>query len=264
MDLKIIIKFTFILFMLHLNVSFAQNLNFAAHPVHYPERQTQVFTPLVDYLSKETGQNIKLLEFRNYHRFWGEIKKRTDIHLVFAEPHIAAYIMRKNDYIPLVVSIEPTQYELLTLDESIQFNQLKGRKIASLPSPSLGNILLDEWHPNPLQRPSIVATARDWQDTIDMTFAEETVAAMVPKFLAEMYPNLTSVKSSDTLPGLTLLASEEVSEDLQAKIVDAMTGLSADAQYLDILTELHISGFQAANEDDFDDLHKLLKNTFGY
>ncbi len=244
----------------------AEPLNLAPHPVHYPDRQKQVFQPLASYLQQAIAEPVRLLEFSNFHQYWADLRKREDLDLILVEPHLAAYMIEKRDYIPLAVANESTRYVLLVSQPQFRkAEDLIGRKVSALPSPSMGNVLLDEWFPNPLQRPLIDATARDWQDTIDAVFAEDTAAAMVPGFLADQYPNLQLVKKSSDYPGLTLLASEEVSEVKQKAIQDAMLALSADdPKQLEILQELNVTGFKIPDEDDYEDLEELLKNTFGF
>ncbi len=244
----------------------AEPLNLAPHPVHYPDRQKLVFQPLASYLQKETAEQVKLLEFSNFHHFWADLRHRDDLDLILVEPHLAAYMIEKKDYIPLVAAVEPTRYKLLvSRPEFSKPTDLVGRKVSALPSPSLGNVLLDEWFPNPLQRPLIDATARDWQDAVDAVFAEEAAAAMIPVFLADQYPNLQPVRASRDFPGLTLLASEEVSEVKQKAIQDAMLALSKDnPAHLEILREINVTGFRIPDEDEYEDLEELLKNTFGF
>ncbi len=257
---------SFILTLLLALPVLAEPLNFSPHPVHYPEREKRVFKPLLDYLEKATGQPLQLLGFSNFHQFWAGLRRREDLDIILVEPHLAAYMMEKKDYIPLAEAVEPTRYTLLVSNPAYRsLNDLLGYKVSALPSPSMGNVLLDEWYPNPLQRPLIDATARDWQDTVDAVFAEETAAAMVPAHLSEQYPNLQSVRTSEDYPGLTLLVSEEVSEPTQRALQEAMLALDANKpEHLEILRELHVTGFKEPDEDDYEDLEELLKNTFGF
>ncbi len=260
-------RLTTLLFILCLAaVVQAEPLNFAPHPVHYPDRQKQVFSPLAHYLKQSIAEPVVLLEFSNFHQFWADLRHREDMDLILVEPHLAAYMIEKKDYIPLAVANEPTRYSLLVSNPQYRAPaDVVGLKVSALPSPSMGNVLLDEWFPNPLQRPMIDATARDWQDAIDAVFAEESAAAMIPGHLAAQYPNLQAIKTSDDYPGLTLLASEEVSEVKQKAIQDAMLALSADnPKHLEILQELNVTGFKIPDEDDYEDLEELLKNTFGF
>ena len=239
-------------------------LEILIHPV-YPAAQARlVYQPLLDYLNAVTGFEFTLRVERNFHRYWIKAQRNESPPLILEGAHIAAWRMQNFDYQPLITTAEPTTFSLLTTgamaDDSL--GDFVGRRISSLPSPSLGHLILADWFDNPLQQPLIQSTATSWLGAVEMVFSAEVDAAIAPDNLVGRYPNLYPVETSTEFPGLTLSASPDVPEDVRQTLIDAMTLLHEDADHHAALFELDIDRFVAADPDRYEGLEKWLSTVF--
>lgn len=78
----------------------AAEYNFAVEPTYTPERAREVYEPLVDYLSKATGEQFKLVVARNYAFYWNDMRNRKDLHFVFDEAHFTDFRIQRFGYEP--------------------------------------------------------------------------------------------------------------------------------------------------------------------
>jgi hypothetical protein len=143
-------------------------------------------------------------------------------------------------------------------------NGLIGRRIASMSAPSLGYLLLGELYKNPIAQPEIQSAAASWKDGVEMVFAGETDGAMVPGYIAQTYPNLTSVATSRDFVGRGFSASPRVPAVLRKKVADALLRLNSDKSLFDVLSEIGATQFVPAGAGDYAGNERLLRGVFGY
>lgn len=234
------------------------------NPVYPPDQARLVYQPLVDYLNDSTGLDITLTVDRNFHRYWLNAKRNEAPSLILEDAHMAAWRMVNFDYQPLVAPAAPTTFSLLTTgalaDDGL--DDFVGRRISSLPSPSLGYLVLAEWFDNPLQQPIILSTATSWLDAVEMVFSAEADAAIAPNNLVARYPNLYPVATSTEFPGLTLSASPSLPPDVRQTLTDAMTALHEDETHHAALFELDIDRFEAVDPESYQGLENWLSTIF--
>jgi ABC-type phosphate/phosphonate transport system substrate-binding protein len=234
---------------------------------NYPADQAQeIYSPLIQYLNKSTGHKFKLKTVSNYHAYWRDILANSPSDFSFEEVIFADFRAQRQGYTPLVRVAEPTQFSLLVSPE----NEAGGTRgllagnIVSMPSPSLGYLFLGELYPNPIAQPEIVSNAQTWKDGVDMVFAQEAMATMVPQFIAEQYPNLVSVHQSRSLPGRTFSASGKVPADVRKSVADAMLKLQDNPEMIDVLTELGTTRFVPTTKAEIAGNERMLRRVFGY
>lgn len=177
---------------------------------------------------------------------------------------MAAFRMNNYDYVPLVTTSRPITFSLLASQASMDptLDEFVGKRVSTLPSPSLGFLILTDWYTNPLQQPVVLSNATSWLDAVEIVFSMEADAAIVPRPIAEKYPNLITIETSDELPGLTLSAAPDVPESAREALIDAMTRLHDDADHHAALFELDVDQFVAADPADYEDLDEWLDNIF--
>lgn len=239
-------------------------LELLVNPEYPPEQARLVFQPLVDYLNDATGLEITLAVDRNFHRYWLNARRNEAPPLVLEDAHMAAWRMLNFDYQPLVASATPKTFSLLTTgalaDDSL--DDFVGRRISSLPSPSLGYLVLANWFDNPLQQPLILSTATSWLDAVEMVFSAEADAAIAPNNLVARYPNLYPIETSREFPGLTMSASPDLAADVRQTLIDAMTVLHEDETHHAALFELDIDRFVTADPETYEGLEEWLSTIF--
>lgn len=241
-------------------------LEILVNPVYPPDQARLVYQPLLDYLNETTGLDVTLVVDRNFHRYWLNARRNEAPPLILEDAHMVAWRMKNFDYQPLVTTAKPITFSLLTTgamaDDSL--DDFVGRRISSLPSPSLGYLVLADWFSNPLQQPRIQSTATSWLDAVEMVFSAEADAAIAPDNLVARYPNLYPVKTSTEFPGLTLSASPDVPDDVRRTLIDAMTLLHDDEDHHAALFELDIDRFVAADPEIYAGMEQWLSTIFSF
>ncbi|MBS3742935.1 MAG: PhnD/SsuA/transferrin family substrate-binding protein [Wenzhouxiangellaceae bacterium] len=241
-------------------------LEILVNPVYPPDQARLVYQPLLDYLNQTTGLDVTLVVDRNFHRYWLNARRNEAPPLILEDAHMVAWRMNNFDYQPLVTTAKPITFSLLTTgamaDDSL--DDFVGRRISSLPSPSLGYLVLADWFANPLQQPRIQSTATSWLDAVEMVFSAEADAAIAPDNLVARYPNLYPVETSTEFPGLTLSASPDVPDDVRRMLIDAMTVLHDDEDHHAALFELDIDRFVAADPELYAGMEQWLSTIFSF
>jgi len=234
---------------------------------NYPPAQAQdVYRPLLAYLSKATGHRFILKTAGNYHVYWRDMRGGAATDFAFEEAHFTDYRVNRQRFTPLVRVVDPTKFTLLVdaSNANAGANGLIGRRIASMSAPSLGYLLLGELYKNPIAQPEIQSVAASWKDGVEMVFAGETDAAMVPGYIAQTYPNLVPVATSRDFIGRAFSASPKVPMDVRKKVADALLRLHKDKTLFDVLSELGATQFVPATAADYAGSERLLRGVFGY
>lgn len=244
----------------------AAQYTFSVEPSYPPEQAVEVYEPLLNYLKKETGHQFKVQAVRNYHFYWRDLRQAAQTDFAFEEAHFADYRIKRSGFIPLAHRVEPSVYVLMAAVDFADGGTagLVGRRIVSMPSPSLGFAEVAQMYRNPIAQPEIRSEATTWRDGVELVFSGDAEGAMVPAFVAEQYPNLVEIARSDELTGAAVTAAPSVPEDVQQAVKDALLKLSEDPDAFVILAELGATGFVEASAEDFDGAESRLSAFFGY
>jgi len=236
------------------------------HPIFTPDQADLVYRPLVNYLNDVTPYRFDLQISRDFHRYWLDVRRGEMPDLVLEEAHLTAFRMQRDDYTPLVKAAEPMTYSLMASANYVDgtLRDFVGQPVSSMPSPSLGYLVLSRWYENPMQQPIIQSNASSWLDAIEIVFSMEAEAAMAPRNLAERYVNLETIETSREFPGLTLSASPAVPEEIQLEIRQALLNLHDDEDHFAAVHELDIERFIEADPQDYDGLEDWLREVTGF
>jgi len=237
------------------------NLTLQVHPIFPPEQAELVYAPLLDYLQATTPHQYELETASDFHRFWLSIRRGNQPDLVLEDAHLIALRMQRDGYSPLVKASEPATFSLIgnsmnmepTLDEYI------ARPVSSMPSPSLGYMVLQRWYTNPMAQPRTVSNASSWLEAIEMVFAMEAEAAIAPHNMVARYVNLAVVRTSREFPHVTIAASPAVPNAVQNQIRDVLLDLHNNGDYFSALHELDIEQFVPAEASDYEGLEDWLQ-----
>ncbi len=244
----------------------AADLKLMVEPFYTPERAAEVYAPLVAYLGSATGHRIELVTPRNYHFFWRDVRQNSPVDLMLAEPPITDYRIQRYGAVPLVRTAESTSYTLLGSDtlENPTLDSLYSRNIVTMPSPSLGFALLLEFFPDPVRQPNILSAASSWRDGVEIVFAGESDATIVPTWLQAEYPNLVPIRTSREFPGIALCASAGLDPKVAADIKAALLKLHEDPNVYEVLNELGITGFEEASAEEYRGMQQMLRDFYGF
>ena len=242
----------------------AADYTVTVEPNYPPAQAREVYQPLLTYLSKATGHRFFLKTAPNYHVYWRDMRANAATDFAFEEAHFTDYRVTRQRFTPLVRVVDPTKFTLL-VDSSMAdagAQGLVGHRIVSMSAPSLGYLLLGDLYKNPISQPEIQSVAASWKDGVEMVFAGETDAAMVPSYIATQYPNLVAVSESREFTGRGFSAGPNVPADVRAAVTKAMLNLHK-VQY-EAIGELGATQFVPASAADYAGSEALLRGVFGY
>lgn len=235
-------------------------------PAYPPESNLQIYQPLLDYLSHETGHRFVPVSARNYNFHWRDLRQAVATDFAFEEAHFTDYRIQRQGFRPLARLAERTSYALIAQPElaELGMDALVGKRLVSMNSPSLGYALLSEMFTNPIAQPDIRSEASSWRDGVEMIFGDEADAAMVPRFIAELYPNLQIMKISREFPGMAFSAAPGIPEDVATAVREALLKLHENPEAYQVLVEIGSTRFEPTSTADYRDHQDMLKGFFGY
>lgn len=229
------------------------------HPIFTAAQAELVYQPLVDYLNEVTNYQFELQTARDFHRYWLDLRRGQRPDLVLEDAHLVAFRMQEHGFIPLVRADEAATFSLLTTDlAASDLQDFVGRPVSSMPAPSLGHLVLLSWYDNPMQQPALQSSAASWLDAVEIIFAGEATAAIVPHNLVRRYVNLTEVATSNEFPHATIAASPELPETVRSTVTRALLELHQSGAHFGALHELDIDRFVPAEASEYDELERWL------
>jgi phosphonate transport system substrate-binding protein len=242
----------------------AAELTFAVHPVLPQARTIQVYQPLATYLSKATGQNIKLVTSPNFLAHW-QMMKRGEYDLILDGPHFTDYRVKKMGYTVLAKLPEVVSHALVANEEQMILEpaELVGKTIATTAAPAVGALQLAELYPNPLRQPRIVETP-DFQEAAELAAQGKVAAAMIPSPLVGRYPNLITVHTTTQVPSPGISASPKVGAELQQALRRALLDAPNNPDGRKALEALNTAALEAADDSSFQGMAQLLEGMWGY
>lgn len=248
----------------------AAEYRFTPEPAYPPVSAEEVYKPLLDYLSKATGETFVLNTPANYSSYWREIRQPDNTDFSYDEAHFADYRIQRSNFIPLVRRLQPTSYTLQASPyfegESDSTKGLENASIATMPAPSMGYAILAEIFPDPVQQPEIKSNSASWRDTMDILNSGEADAMIFPTWMLETFgnPSNITVFTSREYSGPAILASPNVPEDVRNKVRDALLDVEGAPELAELLLELGVTKFVPASPKDYEGDQKLLMGFYGY
>ncbi len=230
------------------------------HPVFPPDQAEMVFRPLLSYLTAATGHSFELKTSRDFHRHWLDLRRGAQPDFVLEDAHLIAFRMKRDNYLPLVRAGAPTTFSLLTNrpERDLELADFVGLPVSTLPAPSLGHLVLASWFQNPMQQPVIQSAATSWLEAVEIVFAREAEAAIVPNNLASRYVNLGEVAVSSEFPHMSIAASANLDLNVASSVQIALIALNDDPDFFAVLHELDIERFVPADPAEYAGLERWL------
>ena len=246
----------------------AAQYRFTPEPTYTPAAAEAIYKPLLEYLSKATGETFVLTTAANYSSYWRDILKPDQTDFSYDEAQFADYRITHLNFVPLVRRSQATSYTLLATPEfeGKDPKALLSSRIATMPAPSLGYAVLIQIFSDPVQQPEIKSNATSWKDSLDILNGGEADAAIFPTWMLETFgnPSLVTLFTSKEFPGPAILASPNVPEDVRNKVRDALLNVDDAPELGELLLELGISKFIRAEAKDYADDQVMLSGFYGY
>jgi len=246
------------------STSFAKQYSFIVQPIYAPEKMVTLYKPLVQYLKEETGHSFSVVTSRSFISYWEKMKKG-QYDLILDAAHFTDYRINRLNYSVLVKVPSTESYSLVT-NSSTKISDTKnliGKKLVTLPSPSLSGVHLARMFPNPAQQPDIKG-ANSAESALKALQKGQYFAALIPTSLLAKAENINTVNTSIAMPRMAISASPKINKDVQEKIRAALIRASTTAKGKKMLSALQIPAFAATDAKTYQGYGKLLAGVWGY
>lgn len=236
----------------------AQEYTFVVQPIMQPQQARTTYQPLVDYLKKQTGLNIKLVTERNFLTYWMNVKKGK-YDLVLDAAHFTDYRVKNLSYSVLAKIPDTVTFSLITHQSNLilELDELVAKKLTTLPPPSMGATRLLQLFKNPTRQPTISST-RSGSEAINAVQTGKSFAAIVPTPMLKDVNDINVIRTTEPLPHMGFSASSKLSADQQHKIKKALLNAKLHHEGKNILSHLQITEFSDTNNAAYNGYEKLL------
>jgi len=255
----------FLMLMLLAPNAQAATYTFVVQPILPPERTVQAFTPLTEYLSKETGHTFKLVTALNFLSYWQNMKKGGKYDFILDAAHLTDYRIKRMNYQVLAKRADAVSYTLVTGENAdvIDPEELIGKSLATIGSPSLGMLRLEEMFPNPLRQPVIVEVDNSL-DSIKKVLDGKVSAAIVPTPLVGGFPELLTIVTTEQVPHIAISAAPNVPADVQSAVKNLLLNSSNNPGGQKMLADINFPSFESTNNAAYEGFAGLLEGVWGY
>jgi len=244
----------------------AAEYSLAIQPILPDEELKRIYQPLADYLSQESGHTIKIATYRSFTYYWHKMRKRKrGFDLVLDAAHFTDYRIQKFGYTVLAKMPDTVSFSIVTREDNfvLDVEELISARIATLPTPSLGAVRLEQYFNNPMRIPNYVYELNS-NIAVESVISGKVDAAIIPTRLASTYTGLNTVDTTDPVPHMAISSSADTPEDVVNLIRQALLDADKTEQGKKMLTELKVSYFEATDNSTYEGYAELLKGTFGY
>jgi len=257
---------TYLLLILTLGAASARAapLKLVVQPILPAAQTRQVYGALASYLSQATGRRIQLVTAQNFLTYWETMKRGDTYDLILDAAHFTDFRDERMGYKVLAKIPDTVSYSLVTRSDKPLFtDELVGKRVATLPPPSLGAVRLSEMFPHPMRQP-ILVRVKDSVKAIQMVLKGEVVGAIVPTPLLNEYSNLNVVATTPPVPHIALSAAPGVDTRTREAIRRALLNANKTPQGKHMLQVLKFQRFVAADNSTYKGYGHLLKGVWGY
>lgn len=243
----------------------AATYTFVVQPILPPDQTEKAFLPLTQYLSAQTGHDIKLVTAINFLTYWETMRKGDKYDLILDAAHLTDYRLQRMGYKVLAKRADVVSYSLVTGENAdiLEARELIGKPVATIGAPSLGMLRVEEMFPNPLRQPVIVEVNNSI-DSINKVIQGKAVGAMVPTPLVGAYPQLITITTTEQVPHTAISASSRVPADVQKAITKALVEADKTEAGKKMLEAINFPSFEATTPRVYNGYARLLEGTWGY
>jgi ABC-type phosphate/phosphonate transport system substrate-binding protein len=261
---KIIMIVSLMISSLFCSNSYAMEYNFVVQPIHSPEKMKAIYQPLVQYLNKETGHTFNIVTAKSFISYWEKMKKG-HYDLILDAAHFTDYRVKRMNYSILAKIPNTVSFSIITNENEhlTNYKKLVGKKLITLPSPSLSAMHLAKMFPNPARQPDITNT-NSAAAAIKAVQAGKYYAAIVPTSMLDSIKNINTVNTTVMTPHMAVSASPKIDKDVQSIIRTALIKASTTSNGKTMLNAIKVSAFKATNAKTYQGYEKLLASAWGY
>jgi len=229
-----------------------ETLRLVVQPIQNEARTREVFTPMAEFISAVTGRPCVLQTYPNFLSYWTKTQQPGSYDLALDAAHFTDYRITNQNFVVLVKQPGDVSFSIVVAQESLVFDpiELVGKDIATLGSPSVGAVRLDQLFTNPSRQPLIVEVDSA-QQAMDMVGSGEIMAAIVPTPLVTQRMNtegdISLVSTTDPLPHIALSAAPTVPIEVRDAIRKAFVEAAETDAGKRMLEATNLPGFEATD-----------------
>lgn len=266
---KGIIGWASVAIALTLAVPVQADLIFTSAPRDSEEQEVLMYQPIVDLISKVTGQHVKFKYGDNFLVYQSEMRKGT-YDIILDGPAFVGWRMAKLQHVPLVKFPGNLVFVVAVKKNLTKVNSLKdmaGRTLCAFPPPNLATLtVLDEFD-NPARQP-LILESESFPLSYKNMVSGKCAGAILQK---KLFENLDKEKqagkvifTSKPLPNQAFSAGPRVTPEMREKIVKALLspeGLAATAKMREVYKAPTL---EAASIEEYKGLGRLVRNEWGF
>lgn len=250
----------------------AETFELSAPPDLDPAESRALYTPLMDLLSRETGETFVYVHSDSWFAYQNDIRAGR-FELLLDDAHIASWRIAVLDHVPLVRAREQATFVIIAIKDGRIYSKedLVGRPVCAPAPPALGTVGFLALFDGLFQVPRILETP-DPLDRVQNVLIGDCDAAMLARHqytgsdeIRSVAGQLKIVTQTDSYPGLTLTAGPGVPDELRGEIQTILlsrAGGNATRALRDRLA--NGSSFIEADPGEYAELHGLLRDYPGF
>jgi len=237
----------------------------AVQPVLPESEIKKAYQPLVEYLSKNTSHTFSIKTYKNFLTYWEKMKKQAGFDFVLDAAHFTDWRIKRHNYNVLAKFPDSVSFSLVTHEDNLIFDaeELILSKIATMSSPGLGAVRLNEIYPNPVRIPLYVQS-KDAVTAIQKVIDGKADAAIIPTPLMSGFENLNLVETTKLVPHMGFSASSKIPDSVVIEVKKSLIDAIKTVEGKKMLNNINIEYFQEANNAVYDGYAVLLEDVFGY
>lgn len=243
---------------------------FTAPPRETIEKGVEIYKPIADFLSRETGERFVY----RYPGSWAEYSRgmqHGEYDLAFDGPHFVSWRIKHINHDVMVKLPQLHIWRVIARKDNANINtmdDLVGRKVCAPKSPNFGMLTMMSHFSNPDKQPVHVIT-KGWKDGFDGVVDGICEATVLPKTNHKKFdPSLSKTRAVHThlpYPNQAFTAGPRIDPAIKAKIRKAM--LSKEGQMaMSRLRDRFTQGAQlvAAENEEYEGISLVLKRASNF
>lgn len=245
------------------------DLIFTSAPRDSQEKEEEVYRPIVELLTKATGQKVRFQYGDNFLVYQSEMRKDT-YDIVFDGPQFVGWRMAKLQHVPVVkfpgnlvfvLAVKKTQTKIETLKD------MAGRTLCAFPPPNLATLTVLIEFDNPARQP-LVLESPSFPESYKNMVAGKCVGAILQKKLFETLDQEKQagkvIFTSKPLPNQAFSVGKKVTPELRERITKALLSPEGAVATQKLREVFKIQNLVAATDEEYQGLGKLLRDVYGF
>lgn len=247
-----------------------EHLTFGFLPILSPERLVKRFSPLVDYLSRETGIEIRMVTAPDFLTFVHRTQDERRYDILFTAPHLYYLAHVKRDYHVIARVDRPGMQAVIVAPHRSRIystQDLRGQRLSTTDPLSLTTVLVREHLTalgiDPERDLTLVATPSHNASLLSAYQGATDAAALILPLFRRASPQIReSMRIVDTtrmVPHMPISVAPWVDNKLADRIAGALVSLNKSAEGRTLLSRLGWPGFVTANEQEYTPLEGIVR-----